>query len=288
MNFKKRILKQKIAFTLISIFSIGILCSIGSIFTLILVKGLKVLNWNFLSSITFFDFKGMPHGGIGPAIMGTFWVTGLSLAFAIPIGIMAGIYLSEYRSKGKIFNLLRMMIANLAGVPSVVHGLFGLAVFVVMFNFGLSILSSSLTLSILALPIIIMTTENALRDVPNDLREASYGLGAKRWQTALFVAFPVASPKIMTGIILASTRIAGETAPILFTGATLYLAHYPTSINQQFMALPYMIYGLMTTSMNISASTDFAYGIALVLITLIVTINIAIIILRSRTRKILS
>jgi phosphate transport system permease protein len=277
--------KQRIAFLSLSIFSIGILFAIGSIFALILVNGLSVLNWNFLISITSFDFKGVPHGGIGPAIAGTFMVTGLGLVFAVPVGILAGIYLSEYRSKGKIFNVLRMMVANLAGVPSVVHGLFGLAVFAVLFKFGLSILSSALTLSILALPIIIMTTENAMRDVPNDLREASYSLGAKKWQSALLVVFPVAASKIMTGVILASARIAGETAPILFTGATLYLAHYPTAINQQFMALPYMIYGLMTTSINISASTHFAYGIALVLITLIALMNIAIVIFRSKTRK---
>ncbi len=288
MNFKKRMIKQRIAFLILSVISIGILFAIGSIFFVIFVNGLGVLNWKFLISITSFDFKGIPHGGIGPAIVGTFMVTGLGLAFAVPIGILAGIYLSEYRSKGKIFNVLRIMVANLAGVPSVVHGLFGLAVFVILFRFGLSILSAALTLSILALPIIIMTTENAMRDIPSDLREAAYALGAKRWQSALFVILPVAISKIMTGVILASARIAGETAPILFTGATLYLAHYPTAINQQFMALPYMIYGLMTTSMNISASMNFAYGIAIILIILITLMNIAIVILRLRTRKISS
>ncbi len=283
---KSRMLKQRIAFLILSIISVGILIAMGSIFAIIFINGFRLLNWKFLTSITSFDFKGMPHGGVGPAIAGTFIVTGLGLAFAVPIGTLSGIYLSEYRSKGKLFNVLRMMVANLAGVPSVVHGLFGLAVFVVFFRFGFSILSSALTLSILALPIIIMATENAMRDVPNELREGAFALGSKRWQSALLVAFPVALPKVLTGVILASARIAGETAPILFTGATLYLAHFPTALNQQFMALPYTIYGLMTTSINIEASTNFAYGIAFVLIALITFMNIAVVIFRSAKRKI--
>ncbi len=282
---KQRMLKQRIAFLILSIISIGILISMGSIFAIIFVNGFSVLNWNFLTSITSFDFKGMPHGGIGPAIIGTFMVTGLGLAFAVPVGVISGIFLSEYKNRGKLFNFLRMMVANLAGVPSVVHGLFGLAVFVVLFRFGFSILSSALTLSILALPIIIMTTENAMRDVPNELREGAFALGSKRWQSALMVVFPVSLPKVLTGIILASARIAGETAPILFTGATLYLAHFPTALNQQFMALPYTIYGLMTTSINIEASTNFAYGIAFVLIALITLMNITVMIFRSIKRK---
>ncbi len=285
MNFKKRILKERIIFTIISILAIAILISIFSIFFIIVSKGIRVINLTFLTSITSFDFKGIPTGGIGPAIMGTFIVTAIGLAFSVPIGILAGIYLSEYKSKGHLFNVMRMMVSNLAGVPSVVHGLFGMAVFTIIFGFGLSILSASMTLAILALPIIIMTTENAMKDVPIDLREAAYALGAKRWQSAFFVIFPVAFSKIMTGVILASARIAGETAPILFTGATLYLAHYPTALNEQFMALPYMIYGLVTTSMNVNASVPFAFGIALVLVVLIVIMNIAVMIVRSKSRK---
>ncbi len=255
------------------------------ILIVVFIKGVGVINWKFLTSLPSFDFYGVPHGGIGPAIVGTLYITALGLLFSVPLGVLGGIFLSEYKTKGKAFNLMRISVANLAGVPSVVHGLFGMAVFTVFFGFGLSILSASLTLSILALPIIMMTTENAMKNVPNDVREGAFALGAKKWQSALLVVFPAAFSKIMTGVILASARISGETAPILFTGATLYLTFYPTNLNEQFMALPYMIWGLVTTSINISASTPFAYGVAIVLITLVGAMNAIAMIIRFKSRK---
>ncbi len=276
---------QKIVFFIVSVLAIVTLTAMMGIILIIFVKGIGVINWRFLTSLTSFDFYGVPQGGIGPAIVGTFLVTGLGLLFSVPLGILGGIFLSEYKTKRRLFSIMRMSVANLAGVPSVVHGLFGMAVFTVFLGFGLSILSASLTLSILALPIVIMVTENAMKNVPNSVREAAFALGAKRWQSALLVVFPAAFSKVMTGVILASVRIAGETAPILFTGATLYLTYYPHGFNEQFMALPYMIWGLVTTSINISASTPFAYGIAIVLITLVAVMNISVMLLRLKMRK---
>ncbi len=285
LYLKKRLRKQKIVFFTISVLAILILVAMMGIIVIIFVKGIRVINWKFLTSLPSFDFYGVPQGGIGPAIVGTFLITGLGLVFSVPLGILGGIFLSEYRTKGKLFNIMRMSVANLAGVPSVVHGLFGMAVFTIFFGLGLSILSASLTLSILALPIVIMVTENAMKNVPDSVREGAFALGAKRWQSALLVVFPAAFSKIMTGVVLSSARIAGETAPILFTGATLYLTYYPHGLNEQFMALPYMIWGLVTTSINISASTPFAYGISIVLIILVAAMNSVAMVSRFVMRK---
>jgi phosphate transport system permease protein len=284
-DLNSRLKKQRIVFSLISILAVTVLLSMVAILIVIFVKGMKVINWNFLTSLPSFDFYGVPHGGIGPAIVGTLYVTALGLLFSVPLGVLGGIFLSEYKTKGKVFNLMRISVANLAGVPSVVHGLFGMAVFTVFLGFGLSVLSASLTLSILALPIIMMTTENAMKDVPDNIREGAFALGAKKWQNALLIVFPAAFSKIITGVILASARISGETAPILFTGATLYLTFYPNKLNEQFMALPYMIWGLVTTSINISASTPFAYGVAIVLVTLVGVINAVAMMIRFKSRK---
>ncbi len=284
-NIQSRLRKQKAVFLILSILAIAFLGLMVSVIAVIVVNGAGVINWKFLTSKTSFDFYGTPQGGIGPAIVGTFYVVALALFFSVPLGILGGVFLSEYRTKGRLFSFLRMGVSNLAGVPSVVHGLFGLAVFTTLFGFGLSILSSALTLAILGLPIIIMTTENAMKNIPDNIREAAFALGAKRWQSALLVVFPAAFSKILTGIVLSSARIAGETAPILFTGATLYLAHYPSGLNQQFMALSYMIYGLVTTSINISASTPFAYGIAIVLLILVGAMNAVVMTVRFRMRK---
>ena len=284
-DLNSRLKKQRVVFSLISILAVTVLLSMVAILIVIFVKGMKVINWKFLTSLPSFDFYGVPHGGIGPAIVGTLYVTALGLLFSVPLGVLGGIFLSEYKTKGKVFNLMRISVANLAGVPSVVHGLFGMAVFTVFFGFGLSVLSASLTLSILALPVIMMTTENAMKDVPDNIREGAFALGAKKWQSALLIVFPAAFSKIVTGVILASARISGETAPILFTGATLYLTFYPNKLNEQFMALPYMIWGLVTTSINISASTPFAYGVAIVLVTLVGVMNAVAMMIRFKSRK---
>lgn len=287
MNFdlSSRLKKQRVIFSLISILAVTVLLLMAAVLVIIFAKGIKIVNWSFLTSLPSFDFYGVPHGGIGPAIVGTLYITTLGLLFSVPLGVLGGIFLSEYKTKGKVFNLMRISVASLAGVPSVVHGLFGMAVFTVLFRFGLSILSASLTLSILALPIIMMTTENAMKDVPDNIREGAFALGAKKWQSALLIVFPAAFSKVITGVILASARISGETAPILFTGATLYLTFYPSKLNEQFMALPYMIWGLVTTSINISASTPFAYGVAVVLVTLVGVMNAVAMIIRFKSRK---
>lgn len=249
---------------------------------MIFSKGTSVLSLNFL-----FDEPrdGMTKGGIFPAIVGTVYLTMLSIIIAFPLGVLTAIYLAEYGKPLWLISIIRTAINTLAGVPSIVYGLFGLAIFVNAFNFGVSILSGSLTLAILILPIIINSAEEAIKFIPKEFREASYALGATKRQTILKVVLPAALPGILTGAIISIGRAAGETAPILFTAATFYSRLLPKSIMDEVMALPYHIYALMTEGTDPEFQVPIAYGTAIVLLLLVLIINITAIIIRYNLRR---
>lgn len=280
---KAREIKAKIG---ILCLRIAILITILFLFvflTLIFSKGFKVLNLSFLIQS---PRMGMTEGGIFPAILGTLYLTLLSIAFAFPLGVLAAVYLSEYAKPVWLVSIIRTAINTLAGVPSIVFGLFGLAIFVNMFGFGVSILSGALTLGILILPIIINASEEAIKFVPKEFREAALALGATKRESILKVVIPTALPSILTGAIISVGRAAGETAPILFTAGTFYTRHLPNSIFNQVMALPYHIYALMTEGTNPKMQVPIAYGTAIVLLLLVVVINLTAIIIRYKIRKV--
>jgi len=271
---------QKIAFFFLFLATLLIVVPVGLIVIIIIQKGLPAINWQFLSDI---PRQGMRAGGIFPAIVGTLYLVTGAIVFALPISLLAAIYLSEY-SKDNILNrLIRLAIVNLAGVPSVVYGLFGLALFVVFLKFGASILSGSLTLGIMIIPIIITTSREALESVPQSFREVSLSLGASKWQTIRHIVLPNAIPGILTGTILGLGRAAGETAPILFTVAAFYLPRLPNSIFDQAMALPYHLYVISTQVPNVDEK--IRYGTALVLLTMVLFMNLVAIIIRYKFRK---
>jgi phosphate transport system permease protein len=279
----KEDIKQRIGFGVLWFCMIATLFVLGSIIYFITIRGVGVLSWQFLTDV---PRKAMTEGGVAPAIVGTFYLTIGAIIFALPLGVACAIYLNEYSPKGFIVNIIRMSINNLAGVPSVVFGLFGLALFVKFFKFGVSILSGSLTLGILVLPLIISASQEALMAVPQSLREASLALGATHWQTIKRIVLPNALPGILTGVILSIGRIAGETAPILFTAATFYTRGYPHNVLSEVMALPYHIYALMTEGTHPDKQTAVAYGCALILLLLVLMISTVAIIIRQRQRRI--
>jgi phosphate transport system permease protein len=248
-------------------------------------KGSGVLTWEFLTDK---PRKGMTEGGIWPAIVGTFWVSLVTVIFSVPIGMFAAIYLNEYAKQGHLVRLIRLAIRNLSGVPSIVYGLFGFSLFVLMLNLGLSVLSSGLTLGLLTLPWTITASEEALKTVPRSYREGALALGATKWQTIRTNVLPYAVPGMLTGTILGLARAAGETAPILFTGAAFFwpvLPQFPKVLFQQFMALPYHLFIMSTQHHEILKVRPLAYGTALVLIVLILLMNTIAIVIRYRFRK---
>ncbi|KPA13752.1 phosphate ABC transporter permease PstA [Candidatus Magnetomorum sp. HK-1] len=247
-----------------------------------LKNGWTAISWEFLTQA---PIDSMTKGGILPCIVGTLSLSLGAICIAFPIGVSSAIYLNEYAKPGKIIRLIRLGINNLAGVPSVVFGLFGLAFFVTWLDLKVSILSGALTLAAMSLPVIIGSTEEALRAVPETYREASLGLGATKWQTIYRVVLPAALPGILTGGILGISRAAGETAPIMFTAAVYYTPDLPSSIFDEIMALPYHIYVLATAGTEIEATRHLQYGTALVLISLVLGMNLLAIIYRSRLRK---
>ena len=244
------------------------------------VRGIGALSWSFLTTM---PSQGMRTGGIFPALVGTLELVGLTILFALPMGVAAAIYLTEYAADTWLTRLVRLAIVNLSGVPSVVYGLFGLGLFVIFFRFGTSLLAGALTLAIMILPVIITASEEALRSVPKSFREVSLSLGASHWQTIRHAVLPFAVPGIMTGTILGISRAAGETAPILFTVAAFYLPRLPQSLFDQAMALPYHLYVISTQIPNIPASQR--YGTALVLLLLVLSLNLLAVVLRTRFRR---
>ncbi len=271
---------QRIAFFFLFLATLLIVVPVGLIVVIIIQKGLPAINWQFLSDI---PRQGMRAGGIFPAIVGTIYLVTGAIVFALPIGLLAAIYLSEYSKDNLLTRLIKLAIVNLAGVPSVVYGLFGLALFVVFFKFGASILSGSLTLGIMILPVIITTSREALESVPYSFREVSLSLGASKWQTIRHIVLPNAIPGILTGTILGLGRAAGETAPILFTVAAFYLPRLPNSIFDQAMALPYHLYVISTQVPNVDEK--IRYGTAFVLLALVLFMNLVAIIIRYKFRK---
>jgi len=274
--------KQSIGFALSRLAILIAIISLFAILLFVFVRGFKVLSPSFLFQ---FPKAGMTKGGILPAIIGTLYLSIGAIIFALPLGVLGAIYLTEYAKAPRLIRIIRIGINNLAGTPSVVFGLFGLAVFVKLFGFGVSILAGSLTLGVLILPVIIRAAEEAIMAVPQTFREASYGLGATKWQTITRTVLPTAMPGILTGTILGLGRAAGETAPILFTAATFYTRLLPRSILDEVMALPYHIYALMTEGTKPDLQVPIAYGTAVVLVLLVLGINVIAISIRIRGRR---
>lgn len=270
-NHAGKILAERIAFSLFRLLSAVIVGILIIILAFIIIKGASVLNWDFITTP---PTDGMKGGGIWPAIVGTFYLMAGSAIFAFPLGIMSGIYMHEYARSGRLVRFIRMMTNNLAGIPSIVFGLFGMSLFVNFFGFGDSILAGSLTLGLLALPLVIRTTEEALKAIPDSFREGSLALGATKLQTIRRVILPMAMPNIITGLILALGRVSGETAPILFTCAAYFLPQLPQSVFDQCMTLPYHLYVLATSGTDMEKQIPIAYGTALVLIIIILLVNL--------------
>lgn len=245
-------------------------------------KGGGVISWEFLTKA---PRKGMTAGGIFPAIMGTFLVTLVTAVLAVPLGMCAAIYLNEYARQTRLTRIIRLSIRNLSGVPSIVYGLFGVILFVNVLKLGTSILSAGLTLGLLTLPWTITASEEALKTVPNSFREGALALGATKWQSIRTNVIPYAIPGMLTGTVLGLARAAGETAPIMFTGAAFFLPYLPRSLKDQFMALPYHLYIMSTQHHAIETVRPLAYGTALVLIALVLGLNMFAVIVRYRLRK---
>jgi phosphate transport system permease protein len=270
-NKRSKERKQVIAFIVLRVMSLTVVLILLTILSFIIYRGIGVISWDFLTRM---PEEGMTKGGIYPAIIGTFCLILGSMFFAAPIGILSGIYINEYAKDGLLKRFINLMTNNLAGIPSIVFGLFGMSLFVNTLGFGDSILAGSLTLGLLALPVIIRTTEESLKSVDKSFRLGSMALGATKWQTTKRVVLPMAFPNIITGLILSVGRVSGETAPILFTVATYFLPKLPSSIFDQVMALPYHLYVICTSGTNITESMPIAYGTAFVLVLIILLINI--------------
>ncbi len=271
---------ERVAFGVMAAATGIIIAPVLIILFIVLWYGVPGLSLEFLTAM---PRDGMRAGGIFPAIVGTLVLTIGTAIFSIPLGILAAIYLNEYAGKNWMTRLVEISIINLAGIPSIVYGLFGLGLFVTFLGFGASILAGSLTLAIMTLPVIITATREALSSVPQQFREVSFSLGASRWQTVRGVVLPNAIPGILTGTILGLSRAAGETAPILFTVAAFYLPRLPESVFDQVMALPYHIYVLSTQVPNVSMKIQ--YSTVLVLVGMVFIMNIIAAYIRSKFRK---
>ena len=271
---------QQIGFAVLTLSAIAVVAPILIVIGIILVEGARAISWEFIFSM---PYEGMKEGGIFPAIVGTLILTVGTAVAAIPVGVAGTIYLAEYARDTWMTRAIRLAIVNLAGIPSIVYGLFGLGMFVLFLHMGTSILAGVLTLAIMTLPVIISTSEEALRAVPMEFRTVSASLGGTRWQGIRYIVLPQALPGIITGIILGLLRAAGETAPILFTVAAFYLPRLPQSPFDQVMALPYHLYVISTQVPGMPISVQ--YGTALVLLILVLSMNVAATVLRSYFRR---
>jgi phosphate transport system permease protein len=277
-----RYFKQRIFFGVVSLSALVITLTLLGILAYVFIHGFRAVTWDFL---TLSPTDSMTKGGIMPAIVGTLYLTVGAISIALPLGVVSAIYLTEYAKQGRLIRMIRVGVNCLAGVPSVVFGLFGLGFFVVFLKFGSSILAGSLTLGILILPTIIGASEEALKSVPQTFREASLALGVSKWNTISRIVMPSALPSILTGAILGIGRAAGETAPIMFTAAAFFTAVLPRSIFDEVMALPYHIYVLATAGTNIELTRPLQFGTALVLVSLVLGIDLIAIIIRSAIRR---
>lgn len=281
-KFNYKNLTQILMFNLFRVMSVMVVLILFWIIGFIAFRGAGAISWEFLTSE---PTDGMTGGGIFPAIMGTFYLVIGSMLVSFPIGVMSGIYMNEYASNKHMVRIIRVMTNNLGGIPSIVFGLFGMALFVNKLGFGDSLLAGSLTLGLLALPLIIRVTEEALKAIPDTYRHGSLALGATKLQTIFKVILPAAFPNILTGLILSVGRVSGETAPILFTAAAYFLPKLPSSIFDQVMALPYHLYVIATSGTDLEATRPMAYGTALVLIVIVLTMNLLANLLRRRLSK---
>jgi len=275
-------LSQKIAFWIFRALGVLVIGILLWILGFVVYNGISVISFEFLFEA---PRNGMVEGGIFPAIVGTFCLIVGSMIIAFPLGVASAIYTNEYVREGKISKAIRTMTNNLGSIPSIIFGLFGMALFVNTMGWGDSIIAGSFTLGLLTLPLVIRTTEESLKTVPDALRNGSYALGATKLQTIRRVVLPMAFPNIVTGLILSIGRVSGETAPILFTVAAYFLPKLPTSIFDQVMALPYHLYVISTSGTNLEAARPMAYGTALVLITLVLIINFSASLLRKHFGK---
>jgi phosphate transport system permease protein len=281
-SMRWRYFKERVFFALVKLSALVIAAALGGLLVYILVNGMGVLSWDFLAQP---PTDSMTKGGIMPAILGTLYLTMGAILVALPLGIVSAVYLTEYAKQGPLVRVIRVGVNCLAGVPSIVFGLFGLGLFVVFLQFGSCILSGSLTLGILILPTIIGASEEALKAVPQTFREASLALGVSKWQTIVRIVLPNALPGILTGSILGIGRAAGETAPVMFTAAAFYTAKLPSSIFDEVMALPFHIYVLATAGTHIEATRPIQFGTILVLVGLVLGIDLIAIVIRSTMRK---
>ncbi len=272
-------MQEKIGFNLLRLISLLTAVPIVAIVIYILVQGAPAISWEFLTAM---PRSGMREGGIMPAIIGTLALTLGTAVFSVPLGVAAAVYIAEYAPDNALTRLIRIAIINLSGIPSVVYGLFGLGLFVLFMKFGTSILAASLTLSIMTLPVIISTAEEAMRSVPQSFRVVSISLGASRWQTTWRIVLPQAMPGILTGVILGLERAAGETAPILFTGAAFFLPRLPQSMMDATMALPYHIFVISTSVPGMPVQIQ--YGTVLVLLVFVLGMNLIATYIRQRAR----
>jgi phosphate transport system permease protein len=272
--------KEKIAFGVLSASTLFVIIPVLLIIYFLVVNGAPAISWEFLTSM---PRNGMREGGILPALVGTVYLLIGTVIFAVPVGIIAAIYLAEYAPKNKLTRTIRLAIVNLAGVPSIVYGLFGYGLFVLFLNFGRSILAGSLTLALLILPVIITSAEEALLAVPKSFRDGSLALGATKWQTIWRVVLPNAAAGIITGVILGISRAAGETAPIMFTAAAFYLPRLPDSVLDDCMALPYHLY--VVSSEMFDSPDNIKWGTALTLLILVLGLNLVATLIRGRFRR---
>jgi len=273
---------QRIAFWVFRLLGLIVVAILFWILGFIIWNGIGVINWEFLSSP---PADGMTAGGIFPAIVGTCCLILGSMIVAFPIGVMSAIYTTEYAGNGRIVKFIRIMTNNLGSIPSIIFGLFGMALFVNSLGWGDSIIAGSFTLGLLVLPLVIRTTEEALKAVPDSFRTGSLALGATKLQTISRVVLPMAFPNIVTGLILSIGRVSGETAPILFTVAAYFLPKLPSGIFDQVMALPYHLYVIATSGTDLEATRPIAYGTALVLISIVLVMNLLASFLRRHFRK---
>jgi phosphate transport system permease protein len=271
---------QRLGFAFLTLVTVMVVLPIVLVVGYIVVQGAPALTWEFLTQM---PRGGMREGGLLPAIVGTLWLTAGTAVFAVPVGVAMAVYLAEYASDNLFTRLVRLSIINLAGIPSVVYGLFGLGLFVLFLGFGSSILAGALTLSIMTLPVIISTSEEALRVVPQSFRTVSISLGGTKWQTISRIILPQALPGILTGVILGLERAAGETAPILFTVAAFFLPRLPRSVFDQTMALPYHLFVISTQVPGMPVKIQ--YGTALVLLIFVLSMNLIAAGLRSYYRR---
>jgi phosphate transport system permease protein len=276
---KRKRITQKTSYIILLLLTLIVIVFVFGIIIYLIVKGSGAISWEFLLQK---PAKGMREGGIFPAIVGTLYLILGTFIFSLPVGVLAAIYINEYAPKNRFTSIIRLSIINMSGVPSVVYGLFGLGFFVIMLKFGKSILAGSLTLALLILPVIITSTEEALKTVPDSYRQASLALGATTWQTVTKVVLPRALPGIITGSVIGIGRAAGETAPIMFTVAAFSQPGLPDSIFSQVMALPYHLYVLATQLTN--TPEDMQWGTALVLLMVVLIFAIPASIIRSRLR----